>query len=69
MPIKIFEVTTKRLEMVHNMSQIVKEKKGRRTHPYKTTKKKYTEKLKEIRSLKQEVKMNLNKLSQSMLMD
>lgn len=52
MPIKIFEVTTKRLEMVHNMSQIVKEKKGRRTHPYKTTKKKIHRKVKRNKKLK-----------------
>lgn len=52
MSIKIYEITTKRLEMVYSISQVVKEKKGRRTYPYKTTKKKDTEKLKEMRTLK-----------------
>lgn len=57
---KTYEVTTERLEMVYDISQIVKEKKVRVTYQYKTAKKKYTKKVKEMKSLKQEVKMNLN---------
>lgn len=57
---KTYEVTSERLEMVYDIFQIVKEKKGKGTYKYKTTKKKDTKQVKEIKSLKQQVKMKLS---------